>query len=52
MMIEIPLPIPRFVICSPIHISSVVPPVSVTMMMTSRPALTFSSTPDCLKRNA
>ena len=32
---------PRFVICSPIHMSSVVPPVSVMTMMISRPALTF-----------
>ena len=30
MISEMPLPIPRAVICSPIHISSMVPPVSVT----------------------
>ena len=30
MISEIPLPMPRAVICSPIHISSIVPPVSVT----------------------
>ena len=35
--IEIPLPMPRFVICSPIHMSSAVPPVSVRMMMMRRP---------------
>ena len=29
MMSEMPLPTPRLVICSPIHISSMVPPVSV-----------------------
>ena len=35
---EMPLPMPRFVISSPIHISSVVPAVSVTTISTSRPA--------------
>ena len=34
---EIPFPIPRFVINSPSHISSVVPAVSVTMIRTTRP---------------
>ena len=34
---EIPLPIPRLVICSPIHMRRVVPAVSVTMISTSRP---------------
>ena len=29
MISEMPLPTPRLVICSPIHISSMVPPVSV-----------------------
>ena len=47
-----PLPMPRFVICSPIHISSVVPAVSVGTMMISRPALTFGSAPWRLNRNA
>ena len=32
---EMPLPIPRFVISSPIHISSVVPAVSVMTIRTS-----------------
>ena len=32
--IEMPLPMPRFVISSPIHISSVVPAVSVTTIST------------------
>jgi hypothetical protein len=32
-----PLPIPRLVISSPIHISSVVPAVNVTTIRTSRP---------------
>ena len=35
---EMPLPTPRFVISSPIHISSVVPAVSVTTIRTRRPA--------------
>jgi hypothetical protein len=48
---EIPLPIPRFVINSPIHMSSVVPAVSVTMISTSRPVLAWS-TPSFLNRNA
>ena len=43
---------PRFVICSPIHMSSVVPAVSVRTMITSRPALEFGSALPCLKRNA
>ncbi len=45
MMIEIPLPMPRFVICSPIHMSSVVPPVSVSTMMISRPELRSAARP-------
>ena len=36
---EIPLPMPRLVISSPIHIRSVVPAVSVTMIRTRRPGL-------------
>ena len=36
---EMPLPTPRFVICSPNHISSVVPAVSVTTIRTRRPVL-------------
>ncbi len=46
-----PLPMPRFVICSPIHMSSVEPTVSVTMISTIRPAFA-SSTPWFLNRNA
>jgi hypothetical protein len=34
---EIPFPTPRFVICSPNHMSSVVPAVSVTTISTRRP---------------
>ena len=34
---EMPLPTPRFVICSPNHISSIVPAVSVTTIRTRRP---------------
>ena len=48
---EIPLPMPRFVISSPIHISSVVPAVSVTTISTSRPAFA-SRTPCRLNRYA
>jgi len=49
---EIPLPMPRFVICSPIHIKSVQPAVRVRMMITSRPAFTFGSAFWRLNRNA
>ena len=42
---EMPLPIPRFVIISPIHISSAVPPVSVSTMITSLPEFTFGRAP-------
>ena len=49
--IEIPLPTPRFVISSPIHIRSVVPAVSVTMISTIRPVFACSA-PWRLKRNA
>ena len=48
---EMPLPMPRFVISSPIHISSVVPAVSVITIRTRRPALK-SSAPWRWKRNA
>ena len=40
---EMPLPIPRFVISSPIHISSVVPAVSVMTISTMRPEFAFSA---------
>ena len=40
---EMPLPIPRFVISSPIHIRSTVPAVSVTMISTSRPGFDGSA---------
>jgi hypothetical protein len=36
-----PLPTPRFVISSPIHISSVQPAVSVTTIRTMRPEFAF-----------
>ena len=49
---EMPLPMPRFVISSPIHISSAVPAVSVRTMITSLPEFTFGSAPWRLKRNA
>ena len=39
MMSEIPLPTPRFVISSPIHMRSVQPAVSVSTMITNRPAV-------------
>ena len=48
-MSERPLPMPRAVICSPIHISSIVPPVSVitVVMMKKRPGLTTILVPPC-----
>ena len=49
---EMPLPMPRFVIISPIHISSTQPPVSVRTMITILPAFTFGSAPCRLNRNA
>jgi hypothetical protein len=51
MRIEMPFPMPRFVICSPIHIRSVEPTVSVTMISTIRPEFA-SSTPWFLNRKA
>ena len=46
---EMPLPTPRFVISSPIHMSSVVPAVSETTISTKRPGFS-SSAPWRLKR--
>ena len=46
-----PLPTPRFVISSPIHISSVVPAVRVRTIMTIRP-VPASSAPWRLNRYA
>ena len=40
---EMPLPMPRFVISSPMHMSSVVPAVSVTMISTRRPGFAGSA---------
>jgi hypothetical protein len=51
MRIEMPLPTPRFVISSPIHMRSAVPAVSVTMISTSSPA-PASSAPSLRKRKA
>ena len=51
MRIEIPFPMPRFVISSPIHMRRVVPAVSVTMISTSSPE-PASSAPWLRKRNA
>ena len=48
---EMPLPMPRLVISSPIHISSVQPTVSVMMIIVSRPMFA-SSTPWRRNRNA
>ena len=45
MMIEMPLPTPRFVISSPIHMSSVQPAVSVTTISTMRPEFVSSTLP-------
>ena len=49
---EMPLPMPRFVISSPSHISSTQPAVSVSTMITSLPAFTFGSACWRLNRNA
>ena len=43
MRIEMPLPMPRLVICSPSHISSTVPVVSVTTISVIRPAFACSA---------
>ena len=51
MRIEMPLPMPRFVMSSPIHMRSVVPAVSETTMSTSSPE-PASSAPWLRKRNA
>ena len=51
MRIEIPLPMPRFVISSPSHMSSTVPAVSETMMSTIWPEPACSA-PWLRKRNA
>ena len=40
---EMPLPMPRFVISSPNHISTIVPAVSVTTISTRRPGLAGSA---------
>ncbi len=48
---EMPLPMPRFVISSPIHISSTVPTVRVRTIRVSRPKFA-SRTPWRRKRNA
>ena len=48
---EMPLPMPRFVISSPIHISRVQPTVSVMMIRVIRPRFA-SSTPWRRKRKA
>ena len=40
---EIPLPMPRFVISSPMYIRSVVPAVSVTTISTRRPGFAGSA---------
>ena len=48
---EMPLPIPRLVISSPMYISSVVPAVSVITISTSRPEFEVSA-PWRLKRYA
>ena len=49
--IEMPLPMPRFVISSPIHMSSTVPAVRETMMSTISPEPAFSA-PWLRKRKA
>jgi hypothetical protein len=51
MRIEMPLPTPRFVMSSPIHMRRAVPAVRVLTMRTSSPA-PASSAPSVRKRNA
>ena len=51
MRIEMPLPTPRFVISSPIHMRSVVPAVRVTTIRTSSPEPALRM-PWSRKRNA
>ena len=51
MRIEMPLPMPRFVMSSPIHMSRTVPAVSETMISTSSPE-PASSAPWLRNRNA
>ena len=48
MMSEMPLPTPRLVICSPIHIRRIVPPVSVMMaeMRKNQPG-SMTTLPQC-----
>jgi hypothetical protein len=43
MRIEMPLPMPRLVICSPIHMSRAVPAESVTTIRTMRPVFVSSA---------
>jgi hypothetical protein len=51
MRIEMPLPTPRFVMSSPIHMRSTVPAVRVTMIRTISPVPAVSA-PWLRKRNA
>ena len=45
MIIEMPLPTPRSVICSPSHIRNIVPVTSVMAAVTTNPGPGFSTTP-------
>ena len=45
MIIEIPLPMPRSVICSPSHIKNIVPVTSVTAAVAMNWTPGFSTTP-------
>ena len=49
MISEMPLPTPRLVICSPIHISRIVPPVSVitAVMRKKKPGIDDTTLPQC-----
>ncbi len=49
MISEMPLPMPRWVICSPSHIRNIVPPVSVMMVETvkKKPGLATIEPDDC-----
>ena len=44
MIIEIPFPTPRSVICSPSHIRNIVPVISVTAAVRTNPVPGFSAT--------
>ncbi len=50
MIREVPLPMPRLVICSPSHITNMVPPVSVIIVEAMKMMPGWSTTPWLLDR--